>query len=201
MGMGCASRAGKLDQHSVVHPRVSAKPCRNCGICIDHCPEAAIVQAEGHVVIDGAKCIGCGECLVVCKPGAIRWKWDEDSPRIQEKLAEYALTVQDRFKGKVGFVNVLIQVTKDCDCMARSQRPIVGDIGIVASADPVAADKASADLILATGGGGRLPEGLRPRLVGPAPSRREDRPRVHGIRADDPRLTLRPGLPAGGSKV
>jgi len=152
MGMGCASRAGKLDQHSVVHPRVSAKACRNCGICFDHCPEAAILQAEGHVVIDGEKCVGCGECLVVCKPGAIRWKWDEDSPRIQEKLAEYALAVQDRFKGKVGFVNVLIQVTKDCDCMAKSQRPIVGDIGIVASADVVAADKASADLILARAG-------------------------------------------------
>ncbi len=152
MGMGCASRAGKLDQHSVVHPRVSVKACRNCGICFDHCPEAAIVQAEGHVVIDGVKCVGCGECLVACKPGAIRWKWDEDSPRIQEKLAEYALTVQDRFKGKVGFVNVLIQVTKDCDCMSRSQRPIIGDIGIVASADAVAADKAAADLILARAG-------------------------------------------------
>jgi uncharacterized Fe-S center protein len=152
MGMGCASRAGKLDQHSVVHPRVSAKACRNCGICFDHCPETAIVQAEGHVVIDGEKCVGCGACLVVCKPGAIKWRWDEDSPRIQEKLAEYALTVQSRFKGKVGFINVLIHVTKECDCMAKSQPPIVGDIGIVASADPVAADKATADLVLARAG-------------------------------------------------
>jgi len=152
MGMGCASRAGKLDQHSVVRPRVSAKLCRNCGICFDHCPEAAIVQAEGHVAIDGEKCIGCGECLVVCKPGAIKWLWDEDSPRIQEKLAEYAMTVQSRFKGKVGFVNVLIRVTKDCDCMSKSQPPIVEDIGIVASADAVAADKASADLILGRAG-------------------------------------------------
>lgn len=152
MGMGCASRAGKLDQHSVVHPWVSAKVCRNCGICLDHCPEAAIVQGEGHAVIDGEKCVGCGECLVVCKPGAIKWRWDEDSARIQEKLAEYALTVQSRFKGKVGFINVLIHVTKDCDCMAKNQPPIVEDIGIVASADPVAADKATADLILARAG-------------------------------------------------
>jgi len=152
MGMGCASRAGKLDQHSVVHPRVSARLCRNCGICLDHCPEGAIVQAEGQAVIDGAKCVGCGECLVVCKPGAIKWRWDEDSPRLQEKLAEYALTVQDRFKGKAGFINVLIRVTKDCDCMARSQPPVVGDVGIVASADAVAADKASADLIIARAG-------------------------------------------------
>lgn len=152
MGMGCASRAGKLDQHSEVHPRVSARLCRNCGICLDHCPEAAIVQAEGQVVIDGKKCVGCGECLVVCKPGAIKWRWDEDSPRIQEKLAEYAMTVQSRFKGKVGFVNVLIHVTKDCDCMAKSQPPIVGDIGILASSDPVAVDKATADLVIGRAG-------------------------------------------------
>lgn len=152
LGMGCASRAGKLDQHSVVHPRVSAKLCRNCGICLDHCPEAAIVQAEGQVVIDGKKCVGCGECLVVCKPGAIKWRWDEDSPRIQEKLAEYAMTVQSRFKGKVGFVNVLIHVTRDCDCMAKSQPPIVGDIGILASSDPVAVDKATADLVIGRAG-------------------------------------------------
>jgi uncharacterized Fe-S center protein len=152
LGMGCASRAGKLDQHSVVHPRVAAKVCRNCGICFDHCPEAAIVQGEGNVVIDGEKCIGCGACLVVCKPGAIKWRWDEDSPRIQEKLAEYALTVQGLFKGKVGFINVLIHVTKECDCMAKSQPPIVEDIGIVSSADPVAVDKASADLVMARAG-------------------------------------------------
>ena len=82
LGMGCASRAGKLDQHSVTHPRVNAKQCRNCSVCMAFCPEAAIVQAEGHVVIDPAKCIGCGECLVVCKFGAIKMKWDEDSIRL-----------------------------------------------------------------------------------------------------------------------
>lgn len=153
MGMGCASRAGKLDQHSVVHPRVNAKQCRNCSICFDYCPENAIVQAEGHVVIDDKKCIGCGECLVVCKHGAIKMRWDEDSRRVQEKLAEYALSVQSLFKGRVGFLNFLINVTKDCDCMGKSQPPIIEDIGILASQDVVAVDKASVDLILKTSGG------------------------------------------------
>ena len=153
MGMGCASRAGKLDQHSVTHPRVNAKQCRNCSVCMAFCPEAAIFQAEGHVVIEPAKCIGCGECLVVCKHGAIKMKWDEDSLRLQEKLAEYALAIQTHFKGKVGFINFLIQITKDCDCMARAQRPIVGDIGILASSDPVAVDKATADLVIARSAG------------------------------------------------
>ncbi len=153
MGMGCASRAGKLDQHSVTHPRVNAKQCRNCGVCMAFCPEAAIVQAEGHVVIDPARCIGCGECLVVCKFGAVKMKWDEDSVRLQEKLAEYAFRVFDHFKGKAGFVNFLIQVTKDCDCMARNQKRIVEDIGILASLDPVAVDQATADLVIDRGGG------------------------------------------------
>ncbi|MCK7481943.1 MAG: 4Fe-4S binding protein [Candidatus Moduliflexus flocculans] len=123
--MGCASRAGKLDQHSVTHPRVNAKQCRNCSVCMAFCPEAAIVQAEGHVVIDQAKCIGCGECLVACKYGAIKMKWDEDSLRLQEKMAEYALRVLEHFKGKAVFVNFLTRVTKDCDCMAKNPKPIV----------------------------------------------------------------------------
>jgi len=155
-GMGCASRAGKLEQHSVTHPRVNAKQCRNCSVCMSFCPEAAIVQAEGHVVIDPARCIGCGECLVVCKFGAIKMKWDEDSLRLQEKMAEYAHRVATHFKGKTVFVNFLIQVTKDCDCMAKNQKGITEDIGILASLDPVAVDQATADLLVA-GGGGRDP--------------------------------------------
>jgi len=148
MGMGCASRAGKLDQHSTVHPRVNVKQCRNCGICFEFCPEAAIVQAEGHVTIDPAKCIGCGECLVVCKPGAIKMKWDEDSRRLQEMMAEYALRVFQHFKGKAVFLNFLIKITKDCDCMAKGDSRIVEDIGILGSPDPVAVDKAAADLVI-----------------------------------------------------
>jgi hypothetical protein len=153
LGMGCASRAGKLDQHSVAHPRVQAKACRNCSLCFDHCPAGAIVQAEGHVTIDDARCIGCGECLVVCKFGAIRIRWDEDYRRIQEKIAEYALLVRRGFPRKAAFLNFLIRVTKDCDCMAKGEAPIVEDIGILASLDPVAIDQASADLVLKTAGG------------------------------------------------
>ncbi len=153
LGMGCASRAGKLDQHSVAHPRVAPKACRNCGLCLDYCPADALIQAEGHVLIDDRKCIGCGECIVVCKHGAIKIRWDEDFARIQEKVAEYARHVQAHFGRKIGFLSFLIQITKDCDCMARNQPRIVEDIGILASADPVAIDKATADLVLASGRG------------------------------------------------
>jgi uncharacterized Fe-S center protein len=149
LGMGCASRTGKLDQHSVAHPWVNPKHCRNCGACVLLCPADAFVQAEGHVVIDDRTCIGCGECIVVCKYAAVKLRWDEDSRRIQEKVAEYALHVRSHFGEKAGFVNYLIQVTKDCDCMARNQPRIIEDIGILSSSDPVAIDKATADLVIA----------------------------------------------------
>ena len=70
LGMGCAARAGKLEQHSDVHPRVKSKSCTNCGICLDYCPAGAIEQRDGSATIIDDRCIGCGECLVVCKVGS-----------------------------------------------------------------------------------------------------------------------------------
>jgi uncharacterized Fe-S center protein len=152
LGMGCASRAGKLEQHSEVHPRINPRACKNCGICLDYCPSRAIIQKDGCAQIVDERCIGCGECLVVCKAGAVRMRWGEDSARLQEAMAEYAYSVWSRFEGKIGFLNFLLKITKDCDCMAKDQPEIVADIGILASADPVALDKASADLVLKKAG-------------------------------------------------
>ena len=152
LGMGCASRTGKLEQHSEVHPRIKAKSCKNCGICLDYCPTQAIIQKEGSACILDDRCIGCGECLVVCKVGAVRMRWDEDSARIQEKMTEYAWSVWNHFKGKIGFLNFLLKITQDCDCMAKNQPEIVQDIGILASLDPIALDKASVDLVLQRAG-------------------------------------------------
>jgi uncharacterized protein len=148
LGMGCAARAGKLEQHSDVHPRVNSKHCTNCGICLDYCPAEAIDQRDGSAFIIDDRCIGCGECLVVCKVGAIKMRWDEDSARLQEKMTEYAFAVQSKFPGKVGYLNFLIKMTKDCDCLAKDQPEIAGDLGIAASLDPVALDKASADMLI-----------------------------------------------------
>lgn len=147
LGMGCASRTGKLDQHSVVHPRVSARQCRNCGVCLNYCSAAAIRQTKDQAIIDDEKCIGCGECLVVCRFGAIKMRWDEDSRLLQEKMAEYALAVKSHFGEKISFINFILQVTKDCDCMARNQAGVVHDVGIAGSLDPVALDRASIDLV------------------------------------------------------
>jgi len=152
LAMGCASRAGKLEQHSDVHPRIKAKACTNCGICLDYCPAGAIIQEGGSARIVDEKCIGCGECLVVCKAGAVRMRWTEDAVSLQEKMAEYALAVHSLFPGRAAYLNFVLNVTKDCDCMAEAQKPITADLGLLASTDPLALDKASIDLVLERAG-------------------------------------------------
>jgi uncharacterized Fe-S center protein len=160
LGMGCASRAGKLEQHSDVHPWVSAKACTNCSICLEHCPADAIEQADGSARIIDERCIGCGECLVVCNFGAVKMKWDGDALRVQEKMAEYAYAVLKSVKKKAGFINYLIKITKDCDCMSENGKIIAADLGILASLDPVAVDKASVDLLVEAGGRDFLREAI-----------------------------------------
>lgn len=147
LGMGCASRAGKLDQHSDVHPYIDPQTCRNCGKCAECCPAGAVVQKNGNRYIQEEKCIGCGECLVACTHGAVKMKWDSDKQRVQEKMAEYAWTVWHLMEGKIGCLTYLIRITKDCDCMAKDPGPVVDDIGILASRDAVAIDQAAVDLI------------------------------------------------------
>jgi len=147
LGMGCASRTGKLEQHSDVFPKINPKKCQNCGTCFDYCPVDAIKEREGKANIDHLQCIGCGECLVVCPAGAVKIPWDSDKNRIQEKMAEYAFSAASLFPKKIGCLNFLIKMTKDCDCMCLDAPEIVEDIGILASIDPIAVDQASVDLI------------------------------------------------------
>ncbi len=147
LGMGCASREGKLEQHSDVHPWINQKACTNCLTCMDYCPVNAIEEGERSVRIIQEKCIGCGECLVVCSVGAVKMRWDEDAIRIQEKMAEYAYSLWKVLNGNVACLNFLVGVTKNCDCMAKDEKAIVHDIGILGSLDPVAIDKASVDLV------------------------------------------------------
>ncbi|MCD6193296.1 MAG: hypothetical protein B5M54_07325 [Candidatus Aminicenantes bacterium 4484_214] len=147
LGMGCAARVGKLEQHSDVHPWVKTKSCRYCLLCRAFCPTAAIIPEEGHVRIDDEKCIGCGECLAVCPVGAIKLRWSESSELIQKKMAEYAWAVHQGLPLQAVYLNYLVKITKDCDCMSKERHFIVDDIGILSSQDPVAIDQASVDLV------------------------------------------------------
>jgi uncharacterized Fe-S center protein len=98
-------------------------------------------------VIDGKKCMGCGDCIVVCGTEAVQIQWNQNVPVFLECMMEYALGVIKPKQGKILFVNFINNISPMCDCMGHNDTPIVRDIGIVASLDPVAIDQASADLV------------------------------------------------------
>jgi uncharacterized Fe-S center protein len=147
IAMGCAPAIGKRDQHST-RPKVEAEKCIGCEACINVCPEGAIENIEGKAFIHEAKCIGCGECITVCPVQAIELdQWGSEARDFIEKMAEYAYGAVKEKKGKTIYFNFLMDITPDCDCVPWSDAPIVPNIGILASTDPVAIDKASLDLV------------------------------------------------------
>ncbi len=146
IGMGLGSRSGKQQMHSDILPQVKTEKCIACRKCTMWCPAQAIT-VEKHAVIDREKCIGCGECTVTCNQRAIGINWKTEPNVLQEKIAEYSLGVLKNKQGKSFFINFVMNVTPDCDCASWSDAPIVADIGILASKDPVAIDQASLDLV------------------------------------------------------
>lgn len=147
IGMGCASRRGKLAQHSTVSPKVKTKKCIGCGQCLDYCSHGALSLAGQYATIDSNKCAGCGECIIICEQGAIQIMWDQTIPEFMETMVEYAYGVLKRSQIAATFINFITQVSPACDCYPHNDASIVPDIGIVASNDPVAIDQASADLV------------------------------------------------------
>jgi len=148
LGMGCAARRGKLQQHSDLCPKVKRKKCQGCGECVAHCAQEAITLLDGaKAFIDPGKCVGCGECILICPDGAIDVQWNRDIPLFQKKMAEYTLAVLKNKKDKALFVNFVTHVSPACDCYGHCDAPIVSDVGVVASTDPVAIDQASVDLV------------------------------------------------------
>lgn len=147
LGMGLASRRGKLIQHSTAKPSIKEKKCTGCGTCIRWCPSSALRLSEGNkAVIDKQKCIGCAECLAVCRFDAVGFNWSESYESLQEKIAEHALGVVETKRNKALYINFLTRITRDCDCMDRYE-PICPDIGLLVGSDPVALDAASLDLV------------------------------------------------------
>jgi uncharacterized Fe-S center protein len=145
LGMGLTSRKGKLEQHSGVSPSIDSSSCIMCGACFKWCPEDAIEVIDGKASIIKEACIGCGECITVCKPGAVSNSWDGTSEDLQRKMVEHALAIHKSMEGKIFYINYLITMTRDCDCMV-NKTPLIDDIGILASSDPVALDSASIEL-------------------------------------------------------
>ncbi|NVM20424.1 MAG: DUF362 domain-containing protein [Desulfobacterales bacterium] len=147
LGMGCASRKGKLAQHSTVSPKVKRKKCQGCGECIEYCAHKAIRLVDEKAEIEPKKCVGCGECIIICQNQAIQIQWDQAIPVFLENMVEYAAGVLKGKEGAATFVNFITDVSPACDCCSHNDAPIVADIGIAASNDPVAIDQASVDLV------------------------------------------------------
>jgi len=147
LGMGCASRKGKLVQHSTIAPAVAAKACIGCGICLRSCAHEAITITGGKAAIDPQKCVGCSRCITVCPVKAINIQWNEAAEMVMRKMSEYAKGALTGKEGKAIYINFITQVSPACDCYGHSDAPIVNDIGICASTDPVAIDQACADLV------------------------------------------------------
>lgn len=144
LGMGSASIGGKLEMHSNSQPVVNAENCTGCGECEENCAHGAIrLGADNIAGIDYEKCIGCGQCVAVCQYGAAQVRWENSG--FYEKMAEYAFAT---LKDKQHFhINFIMDVSPNCDCWGNNDIPIIHDLGILASTDPVAIDKASVDMV------------------------------------------------------
>ncbi|HEY8395935.1 MAG TPA: DUF362 domain-containing protein, partial [Bacilli bacterium] len=144
LGMGGASRFGKAEIHSSGKPIVREDICRACGSCKKHCAQDAITLApKAHVNYD--LCLGCGYCLSHCPFDAIEVDWSESSANMNRKVAEYAYAV---LKDKQHFhISFLLDISPNCDCEGQNDLPIVGNLGFLASFDPVALDQACLDLV------------------------------------------------------
>lgn len=144
IGMGCGSRSGKMEMHNSGKPFVNKEACKKCGACIKQCAHGAISYHDRIAQIDHSKCVGCGRCIGACSFNAINCSWDEANDVLNKKIAEYSLAV---LKDRPNFhINFVIDVSPNCDCHSENDLPIIPDIGIFASYDPVALDLACVEL-------------------------------------------------------
>lgn len=144
IGMGCGSRAGKMEQHNSGKPTVNDDVCVGCQMCAKICAHQAISYDEKrHAHIDHNRCVGCGRCIGICNFDAIYNKNYNANSLLNKKMAEYTKAVID---GRPCFyINLVMNVSPYCDCHAENDLPILPDVGMFVSFDPVALDQACVD--------------------------------------------------------
>ncbi len=147
IGMGCASVGGKLELHSSSSPVIAEANCTGCRICEKYCAQDAIIVGRDKIAhIDIEKCVGCGQCVAVCQYDAAQVVWQNGSELANCKIAEYSHAV---LKDRANFhINFIMNVSPNCDCWNFNDYPLVPDLGIAASFDPVALDQACADMVV-----------------------------------------------------
>jgi uncharacterized Fe-S center protein len=149
IGMGCASRAGKKDQHNNGKPCIDAALCRGCRRCLRECANNALVfdEATKKMSVDPMSCVGCGRCLGSCNFDAIEFTDSAAVAELNCRMAEYAKAVVD---GRPQFhISLVVDVSPNCDCHGENDAPILPNLGMFASFDPLALDQACADVCLA----------------------------------------------------
>ena len=146
IGMGCGSRAGKMQKHNSGKPIVHDDLCRGCRRCAKECGSDAITYENGKAVINQDICKGCGRCIGACAFDAIEnQNWDANEI-LGRKMAEYSQAVCD---GRPTFhISLVRDISPNCDCHGENDAPILPDVGIFASFDPVALDQACVDACL-----------------------------------------------------
>ena len=146
VAMGCVTKDSKAAQHRLNRGVMELSKCTCCGQCVEACAFEALFVIDKKIVRDDEKCMNCNNCLYVCSEGVFSLP-PGAKERFQVYLAHAAAGVLSHFRSKVAFINFIQDVTPLCDCVAPSGLPVVPDIGILASTDVVAVDKASLDLI------------------------------------------------------
>ena len=145
IGMGCGSRAGKMEMHNATSPFILQDKCIGCHACERNCAHGAISFQEKKAFIDENRCVGCGRCIGVCPVDAVANHCDESNDILNKKIAEYTLAV---VKDRPHFhISLVVDVSPYCDCHAENDVPIVPNVGMFASFDPVALDMACADAV------------------------------------------------------
>ena len=144
IGMGSGSRAGKMEMHNG-KPYVKEKKCIGCGKCTKICAHDAAIVENKKAHIDINKCVGCGRCIGVCPMDAVHTSNDESNDILNKKMAEYSWAV---LNDRPHFhISLAIDISPYCDCHAENDIPIVPNVGMFASFDPVALDMACADAV------------------------------------------------------
>ncbi|MBR5627326.1 MAG: DUF362 domain-containing protein [Thermoguttaceae bacterium] len=145
LGMGCGSKSGKMEMHCNGKPDVDRNVCIGCGLCQKNCAHQAIAVKNKKAAINANRCVGCGRCIGVCPSNAINPTYNEAFDVLNRKIVEYAeAVIKDRPCFHLSFI---IDVSHYCDCHGENDIPVVPDVGILASFDPVALEQACIDLI------------------------------------------------------
>ena len=149
IGMGCGSRAGKKEQHASGKPKINSDACRGCTRCQKECANSGLVfNAQTRKMhVDEVHCVGCGRCLGACNFDAIYFTNDNAQAALNCRMAEYTKAV---VFGRPQFhISLIVDVSPNCDCHAENDVPILPNIGMFVSTDPLALDQACVDACMA----------------------------------------------------